>query len=63
MDNISQENNQENGQDDISPKISGVAEDSDIQFEEVIDIDKIQLPWEGKIEFIPGNRYELVQLL
>jgi len=28
-----------------------------------IDIDKIQLPWEGKIEFIPGNRYELVQLL
>lgn len=28
-----------------------------------IEIDKIQLPWEGKIEFIPGNRYELVQLL
>lgn len=28
-----------------------------------VQIDKIQLPWEGKIEFIPGNRYELVKLL
>jgi hypothetical protein len=29
----------------------------------IIKIDKITLPWEGKIEFIPGYRYELVQLL
>lgn len=29
----------------------------------VIKMVKIQSPWEGKIEFIPGNRYELVQLL
>jgi len=28
-----------------------------------IKIDKLQLPWDGKVEFIPGNRYELVQLL
>lgn len=28
-----------------------------------IRIDKMLLPWEGKIEFIPGYRYELVQLL
>jgi hypothetical protein len=28
-----------------------------------IKIDKFQLPWDGKVEFIPGNRYELVQLL
>jgi hypothetical protein len=28
-----------------------------------IRIDKILLPWEGKIEFIPGYRYELVELL
>jgi len=42
LDNISQEDNQKNGQEDFNPKSSGAAEDSDIQFEEIIDIDKIQ---------------------
>lgn len=27
-----------------------------------IKIDRITIPWEGEIEFIPGNRYEKIQL-
>lgn len=27
-----------------------------------IKIDRILIPWDGKIEFIPGNRYEKIQL-
>jgi len=28
-----------------------------------IKIMKLELPWEGRIEFIPGNKYELIELL
>ena len=52
MDNISQEKTKE----DVSPKTEEISADSDIQFEEVIDIDKIQK--ELRLQFGEGTTEE-----